>query len=398
VRTVVFIAVLLWVACYCSAGVIYVDVNGPNDPGTGTYEDPFRKIGGAVDSAINGDTIIVAQGRYYENIDIETNGIVLTSTEPNDSTVVGKTIIDGNATDSVIIFEGIEGSETVLSGFTITNGYANYGGGVHCINGSGPAIISCVISGNVADNYGGGICCFDSSNPAISNCIISGNSTAIGGGTCFVDSNGTIANCLISDNLCDYGGAVACITGTVFITNCTVTGNSATEDGNGLACNSPQQDYPSNLQINNCILWDQGNEIWNNDDSTITISYSDVYGDWPGVSNIFTSPRFGPDGYHLQPDSPCINSGEPLADYSGEVDIDGEPRVVDGCVDIGCDEFVWMGDLDYNGDVNWTDLKRFVQDWQQTGDGRPADFNDDKVVNFGDFAVLAENWMLVRRK
>jgi len=43
--------------------------------------------------------------------------------------------------------------------------------------------------------------------------------------------------------------------------------------------------------------------------------------------------------YHLQPDSPCINRGDPNADYGGQTDIDGDDRVVHGRVDIGADEY-----------------------------------------------------------
>jgi len=45
--------------------------------------------------------------------------------------------------------------------------------------------------------------------------------------------------------------------------------------------------------------------------------------------------------YHLGTESPCINSGNPgyIAEPN-ETDIDGEARVVGGCVDMGADEFV----------------------------------------------------------
>jgi len=54
--------------------------------------------------------------------------------------------------------------------------------------------------------------------------------------------------------------------------------------------------------------------------------------------------------YHLLSDSPCIDTGDPDGDYSGQTDIDGEPREMDGdgdeeqpgvsaTVDMGADEF-----------------------------------------------------------
>ena len=58
----------------------------------------------------------------------------------------------------------------------------------------------------------------------------------------------------------------------------------------------------------------------------------------------------GPDGdpntwedndYHLSPNSPCIDAGDPnfVADPNWPFDIDGEPRVRDGRVDMGSDEY-----------------------------------------------------------
>ncbi|GAG91457.1 unnamed protein product, partial [marine sediment metagenome] len=41
---------------------------------------------------------------------------------------------------------------------------------------------------------------------------------------------------------------------------------------------------------------------------------------------------------HLSPPSPCINAGDPYGDYSGMTDIDSEPRVMWGWVDMGADE------------------------------------------------------------
>ncbi|GAG54290.1 unnamed protein product, partial [marine sediment metagenome] len=45
------------------------------------------------------------------------------------------------------------------------------------------------------------------------------------------------------------------------------------------------------------------------------------------------------DDYHLLLNSPCIDAGDPTGDYTGQTDIDGEPRVINGRVDIGADEY-----------------------------------------------------------
>jgi hypothetical protein len=43
--------------------------------------------------------------------------------------------------------------------------------------------------------------------------------------------------------------------------------------------------------------------------------------------------------YHLTAASPCRNAGDPNGDYTGQTDIDGEPRVMGGRVDMGADEY-----------------------------------------------------------
>jgi hypothetical protein len=96
----------------------------------------------------------------------------------------------------------------------------------------------------------------------------------------------------------------------------------------------------SSMTVTNCILWsDVPQEIYG---GTI-VTYSDVQGGWPGVGNIDSEPCFvNPDSndYHLSPDSPCINAGDPnYVPGPNETDIDGEDRVMFGRIDMGADEF-----------------------------------------------------------
>jgi hypothetical protein len=60
------------------------------------------------------------------------------------------------------------------------------------------------------------------------------------------------------------------------------------------------------------------------------------------MGNIGAEPHFvdrNNGDYHIAADSPCINAGDPNREpLAGETDIDGQPRVVDGWIDIGADE------------------------------------------------------------
>ncbi|MHC4537653.1 MAG: hypothetical protein ACYS6K_27280, partial [Planctomycetota bacterium] len=57
---------------------------------------------------------------------------------------------------SVVTCENGEGAITILEGFTITSGNADYGGGMYNDNAS-PTVTNCTFSGNYAGYLGGGM-------------------------------------------------------------------------------------------------------------------------------------------------------------------------------------------------------------------------------------------------
>jgi hypothetical protein len=130
----------------------------------------------------------------------------------------------------------------------------------------------------------------------LTNCIFSGNSAIIEGGAVY-NQGGYVTPLYIVEG------------GNLTLTNCTFAGNSAV-DGNAIACDSMTQAFPSELQVTNCILWDGGNEIWNNDGSMITVTYSNVCGGWPGIGNIEADPCFVAHG-HWEPPPPLFKASEP---------------------------------------------------------------------------------------
>ena len=74
--------------------------------------------------AVTGDTVVVAPGTYQENINFLSKAITV-----NSSGGAKLTTIDGGLAASVVTFSTGETSTSVLSGFTITNGKASFGGG-----------------------------------------------------------------------------------------------------------------------------------------------------------------------------------------------------------------------------------------------------------------------------
>src|SRR5580704_17630160 len=103
-------------------------------------------------AANNGDTVLVAPGTYFENIDFKGKAITVTSAGGP-----SVTIIDGGKVNQVVTLDSGEGSSSVLSGFTIQNGVSSFVGGGIYINRTSPTIRHNVIQNNLASDGGGGI-------------------------------------------------------------------------------------------------------------------------------------------------------------------------------------------------------------------------------------------------
>jgi len=87
----------------------------------------------------------------------------------------------------------------------------------------------------------------------------------------------------------------------------------------------------------------KNNWIYNNGDdlSGCSATYSCIEDGDAGTGNISSDPHFVDepnDNFHITVYSPCIDTGDPCGSYTGEVDIDSEPRVQGGIVDMGADE------------------------------------------------------------
>jgi parallel beta-helix repeat protein len=329
--------------------------------------DDFTTIQEAIDDVIviDGDTIIVRDGTYYEIIDFLGKAITVQS-ENGPST----TIIDGGATGPVVAFLNGEGAESVLDGFTITNGLSSFGGGISAMENS-PTILNCIITGNESP-FGGGVFDYGENGATITDCTIINNTAFVHGGGVYTisakvtnctirdnvasdagggisfgfgdtyPSSAIIANCIINNNTAgSVGGGIRCDDLSPTIVNCTVSNNSATANGGGIYCSGS-----NGPTVVNSIFW--GNTAGGSPNEvsagTIDITYSDIEGGWTGTGNIDSDPLFVDPGYgdfHLQSSSPCMNVGNNSAVPPGlTTDFEGDERIFDnGTVDMGVDEF-----------------------------------------------------------
>jgi len=184
-------------------------------PATIYVPDNFATIQGAIDASSNGDEIIVRAGMYVENIDFKGKAIHLNSEQG-----AAVTTIDGNQAGCVVFFDTNEGKDSILEGFTITNGsgYVDLqgevmGGGIYC-NSASPLIISNVIHKNDTADRGGGIYCI-SSEAEVDNNEITENTAYTGGGAFFDE----VSNLTLNRNT--VKGNSSFITGGVVVTDST---------------------------------------------------------------------------------------------------------------------------------------------------------------------------------
>ncbi len=171
-------------------------------------------IQSAIDAAIDGDTIWVADGAYSGdgNLEIDFQGKAITVRSENGP---AGCIIDCRGEGRAFYFGGGETADSVLDGLTITNGSHSSGAGILCM-GSSPTIRNCIFSGNAAEQYGGGLCNSNGSHPTVVDCTFRENSCSafdlFGQGGAIANryaSSPILSNCTFIDNSAGYSaGAI----------------------------------------------------------------------------------------------------------------------------------------------------------------------------------------------
>ncbi len=201
--------------------------------GTGTtlkVPSKYPTIQGGINAAFPGDTVLVDDSTYYENIDFKGKAITVASyfLIDGDTTHIDSTIINGSQPSdpdkgSVVSFISGEDTTSVLCGFTITGGTGTEtiayeaikcraGGGILCYN-AGALILNNKITGNTVTSLdkmivGGGVAALPSGSTAYviiqDNQIIQNELTAntgyVGGGGVVLYFDGKLINNQISYN------------------------------------------------------------------------------------------------------------------------------------------------------------------------------------------------------
>jgi hypothetical protein len=375
-----------------------ITVTNTNDSGAGSLRQ-------AIADAVNGDTIdfgvtgtiTLTTGELLVNKGISING-------PGSDHLT----VDGNHASGVFQVQLDGGGAATIAGLTITNGNANWGGGIFS-ESSMLTVNNCNISGNSAPGtfgQGGGIfndVAFSNGMLEILNSTISGNSAGDNGGGIYNYGGSNTAtlkvvNSTLSGNSAHfYGGGIYNLSAyggsaPADVLNSTFSGNTAGRFGGGIyndvfnggssplavlhstfSDNSAQQgpnggiaNFSGTLQLGSSIL--NASSISNGSGTITSLGYnlsSDNGGGFLTATGdqINTTAMLGPlqdNGgptftHALQAGSPAIDAGDPnfdpnafnppmLYDQRGS----GYDRVAHGRIDIGAFEIVMPG---YAGQV-----------------------------------------------
>jgi hypothetical protein len=392
----------------------FVDASMPDDTGAATnWVTAKQTIQAAVDLTVNGDTVWVTNGVYdivgtwepliipadpwSTNISWVTNGTYYVPSEISVTNAI--TIQSVNGPDVTIIDGGgsnrcfdLHDSACVINGFAIRNGIAASGGGIYCADDT-PIASNCLFFANEAimvsgGGGGGGGGMFGGT--AIQ-CEFNSNGAVFGAGKCW----GVAEGCLFINN---YGSSPHSSVGTAGAgmgggeaRNCLFIGNSNCVQAAGMGlgtainctfvgnCSQFGGAAVTDVAVHNCIF--EGNVA---EEEPSEITDSEVYHSCAaqlafGVNgNITNEPLFvdaANGDFRLQSNSPCINWGNNLV-VTNATDLDGNPRIVEGAVDMGAYEYqgiVGLADSDADG-IN--------DDWErQHGGNQKPDTTCSNGVN-----------------
>ena len=356
---------------------------------TGVAETDTAAIQSAVDAAPGG-TVTLASGTFALNAAIRiTNGTTLVGAGSKPADVV-LSLVDGSKTNAIVI---VGSSDTVVSNLTVTAGSDPLSGVVmdsgllvDCVvrdivtknnsasgagvNMTGGTVRRCLITGCDARDSGGagmsgeGIYMTDG---LVENCTITGNgmlgngNTGWGGAVC-IKGKGTLRGCLVAGNRNRQCGTGVTIVGPnkdkgeprCVVENCTIVGNQRSLVDSA-ACgvyigldHGAAKSY--NIVLRNNIVWgnlaaDGVSEVnYNLDAMDEASSLVDSNDTRPalavGGNNVSVDPLFADAAngdYHCGY-SYCVDAGYSDEWMNGAVDLDGNARIINGRVDLGCYE------------------------------------------------------------
>ena len=257
--------------------------------------DDYKKIQWAVDNASAGDTIIVRDGIYYENVVVD-KALTIRSENGSDNCIV-----DGGGSGDVIT---LNANGITIEGLTVRNSSSSwpYAAGIKVFSNANKIAYNCITSNlyygiyldyssnniivnNIVSNNGDGIYLEDSSRNTIADNIISNNALGIG-----LDdsSSNIIANNTISNN----GNGIHLDSSFDSSSNNIITNNNVSNNGGGIylyesSSNTIANNNVSSNKWNGIYLWESSSNIMVN--NTVSNNWVGIYLDDYSNNNIIAN-------------------------------------------------------------------------------------------------------------
>jgi|GEM_PF-895597 len=229
------------------------------------------------------------------------------------------------------------------------------GGGIYYNSSSSSyssLINNCAVSNCSSSNFGGGIYSFTATSRAVANCTVS---------NCFANSAGGILSSTTNTSIPS-------------VINCTVNNCSASSEGGGISSSSVTNCAVSNNKIGNTVSNIIGSSLVSNISPDITTAYVNPTS-FVGVATTEAQElELKNANWRLKEGSPCINAGTStnISSILSEKDIDNNPRVALGSIDIGAYEYqiqtlTMPAKEDFNNLSDWNSSNVFYKSTQLNG-------------------------------
>ncbi len=328
-----------------SAGMAIAIQGGDLNPRRFDVPEEYGTIQAAIDATTtDGDTVLVQQGTYYENLVVNEGHLVNVFSNyalSGDANDIWNTILDGN--NGRIMYVTGSDSPVHLKGLVIQNGVSNDGGAI--ATNSDLSLTICVLRDNHANVSGGAISAYGDVPKTITsaNCTYANNNATDYGGVFFLNNvNLDSEHDLIFGNTAGVGGVLGQHNPPINISFnfSTVVDNSDNTGVGGMwnfgMYGDNGNNYPNHITIANSIFRNAGYEAANlrtvaGHNNIYDISYSDFDTDggdhgilvqaaidlnW-GTGSFDADPQL--DGNHVVTvNSPCIDAADPNADNDAD--------------------------------------------------------------------------------
>ncbi len=283
------------------------------------------------------------------------------------------------------------------------------GGAIHHASSESFKLHNCIFRNNSAGSRGGGVSVhLPEGDCEIEGCVFSGNKADNGAGMEIWASPLTILNCVFAGNMADdKGGGLYCRRDYVTVRNCTFFSNAAGDGGSAVYATDK-------LKVTNSIFRDNTPDEITMSRRTpeVTVSFSNIQGNWPGPGNINTDPLFVQPGYWNLNDTPedinddfWVDGDYHLLSQAGRWDPESQRWIQDDltspCIDAGDPNSLLGTEPFPNGGRPNMGAYGAGDKASKSYFGRPVcetivagDINGDCIVDFADIAIVLSHWMM----